>query len=193
MQAGPALEAAIRRDLSNAVQVEMDKAAFRGAGSGGEPAGVLVGSYGITSTPVSDQAEWSDFRSAVVRFMAANAANGPGDVRLLIHPETYDLMDAILVENTAVSEWDRLTKNIPLSQIAMSSNALEDGSKALLSTSAGGIPPFWIATWASGLDLIADPYSDAQAGQLRITALATMDVTVSRPAQLEILTGIVDS
>lgn len=32
--------------------------------------------------------------------------------------------------------------------------------------------------------------SDAQSGGLRITALATMDVTVARPAQLELLTGL---
>jgi len=38
--------------------------------------------------------------------------------------------------------------------------------------------------------MIRDPYSDAQSGGLRITALATMDVTVARPAQLELLTGL---
>jgi hypothetical protein len=40
--------------------------------------------------------------------------------------------------------------------------------------------------------LIRDPYSDAASGGLRLTALATMDVTVGRPAQLEILTGVQD-
>jgi hypothetical protein len=38
--------------------------------------------------------------------------------------------------------------------------------------------------------MIRDPYTDAQAGGLRITALATIDVTVARPAQLEVLTGV---
>jgi HK97 family phage major capsid protein len=191
-QTGPALEDAVRRDMSGAIEAELDRAIFRGAGSGGEPAGILVGSYGITSTPINDQAEWSDFRAAVVRFMAANAAKSPSDVRLLIHPETYDLMDAILVEGTAVSEWDRLTKNIPLDQIAMSSNALADGSLALLTTTAGGIPPAFVGVWG-GVDLIRDPYSDAASGGLRLTAIVTADVTVGRPAQLEILSSIVDS
>ncbi|MEM6956152.1 MAG: phage major capsid protein, partial [Myxococcota bacterium] len=40
------------------------------------------------------------------------------------------------------------------------------------------------------VDLIRDPYSDAASGGLRLTALATMDVTVSRAEQLEILTGL---
>jgi len=38
--------------------------------------------------------------------------------------------------------------------------------------------------------MIRDPFSDAQSGGLRITALATMDVTVARPAQLEVVSGI---
>ena len=46
-----------------------------------------------------------------------------------------------------------------------------------------------VATWGA-MDLIRDPYSDAQSGGLRLTALLTADVTVARPAQLEVLTGI---
>jgi hypothetical protein len=40
------------------------------------------------------------------------------------------------------------------------------------------------------VDLIRDPYTDAQAGGLRLTALTTTDVTVARGAQLEVLTGL---
>ena len=40
------------------------------------------------------------------------------------------------------------------------------------------------------VDLIRDPYSDAQSGGLRITALATADVTVARGVQSQILTGV---
>lgn len=192
LQVGAALEAAIRRDISGAMEAGIDKAVFRGAGSGGEPDGVMVGSYGITSTDVGEMADWATFRSAVVRFMTGNAAAGPGDVRLLIYPETYDLLDAQLIEGTAVSEWDRLLKNIPASNIAISSNALADGYKALLTTPAGGVAPIFVGTWG-GIDLIRDPYSDAKSGGLRLTALATVDVTVARPAQLEILTGLTPS
>ena len=41
-----------------------------------------------------------------------------------------------------------------------------------------------------GLDVIRDPYSDAQSGTLRLTALLTADVTVARGSQLAILTGM---
>lgn len=192
-QSGDALEQAVRRDMNGCLAVGMDKAVFLGAGTGGEPSGVLVGSYGITSTPVNAAASWKAFRGAVTRFMVANAATGPGSVNLLIRPEVYDDMDDTLITSTAVSEWDRLTKNIP--SPVMSSNALAAPagspltSKALLTTTVNGVAPIFVGTWGA-IDLIRDVYSDAASGGLRLTALATMDVTVSRAVQLQILTGI---
>jgi len=195
-QTGDALESAVRRDMNGAIGVALDKAVFLGAGASGEPAGVLVGSYGITSTSVGAAASWSAFRAAVKRFVIANAANSPAAVRLLLRPEVWDAMDGTLITSTAVSEWDRMVQNIPAQNIVMSSNALAAPaggppatSKALLTTTVGGVPPIFVATWGA-IDMVRDPYSDAASGGLRLTALATMDVTVSRPAQLEILTGI---
>lgn len=192
-QSGDALEQAVRRDMNGCLAVGMDKAVFLGAGTGGEPSGVMVGSYGITSTAVNAAASWAAFRAAVTRFMVANAATGPGSVNLLIRPEVYDDMDDTLISGTAVSEWDRLTKNI--GNPIMSSNALAApassplSSKALLTTTVNGVAPIFVGTWGA-IDLIRDPFSDAASGGLRLTALATMDVTVSRAVQLQILTGI---
>ncbi|HEY8066244.1 MAG TPA: phage major capsid protein [Methylosinus sp.] len=195
-QGGTAIEQAVRRDINGAIGAALDKGVFLGAGASGEPAGVLVGSYGITSTAVNAAASWAAFRAAVEAFMIANAATSPADVRLLIRPEIWNSMDNVLITNTAVSEWDRLVKNIPLSNIAASSNALAApaggppvSSKALLTTNVGGVPPIFVGAWGA-IDLIRDPYSDAASGGLRLTALATLDVTVSRPAQLQILTGV---
>ena len=194
-QTGNALEDAVRRDMSGAIEAALDKAAFLGAGSSGEPAGVLVGGYGITSTSVAGPATWAAFRAAVVRFMTGNAASGPGDVRLLIRPEIYDKLDNSTISDSAVSEWDRLLRNIPLQNVVMSSNALAaptgspTATKALLTTTVGGVAPLFVGLWG-GVDIIRDPYSDAANGGLRLTGLVTADVTVARPAQLEILTGV---
>lgn len=195
-QSGNALEQAVRRDMNGAIAVALEKAVFLGAGSGGEPAGVLVGSYSITSTSVAAAASWAAFRAAVKRFLIANAAGSPGAVRLLLRPEVWDGMDGTLIEGTAVSEWDRLVKSIPAGNIVLSSNALAApsggppvASTALLTTTVNGVPPIFVGTWGA-IDLIRDPFSDAASGGLRLTALTTMDVTVSRPAQLEILTGV---
>ncbi|MEJ1939005.1 hypothetical protein WDZ92_53075, partial [Nostoc sp. NIES-2111] len=186
-------EQALRRDLNGAMAMALDSSVFLGTGAAGQPAGLLVGGYGITSTAIAAAATWAAFRAAVVKFMVANAATGPGDVNLLIRPEVYDKLDGTILANTAVSEWDRLTRNI--SNPVMSSNALAAptgaplATSALLSTSIGGVPPFFIGTWG-GIDLIRDIYSDAASGGVRITALLTADVSAGRSQQLQILTGI---
>src|SRR6056297_1558126 len=114
-QSGSALEQAVRRDMNGAIAQEMDRAAFLGAGSSGEPLGVIAGAstYGITETAVDAAAAWSAFRSAVVRFMTANAAGSPDAVRLLIRPEVWDAMDGTYIDTgTGVTEWDRIARGI---------------------------------------------------------------------------------
>lgn len=196
-QSGDALEQAVRRDMNGAIGVALDKAVFLGTGANGQPLGVITGAgtYGITVTDLSAEASWAAFRAAVTRFMTANAANSPAAVKLLLRPEVWSSMDDTLIEGTAVSEWDRLIKNIAAGNIALSSNALAAlagsplESSALLTTAAGGVAPIFVGTWG-GIDLIRDPFTDAQSGGLRLTGLITADVTVARPAQLEVLTGI---
>ena len=197
-QSGAALEQAVRRDMSGAMGAAMDQAAFLGTGANGQPLGVITGAatYGITATAVDALASWAAFRAGVTRFMTANAASSPGDVRALIRPELWDYLDGVYIDTgTGVTEWDRLVKNIPAGNIAMTNNGLAapsgspSATQSLLTTSAGGVAPIFIGAWGA-VDMIRDPYSDAQSGGLRITALATMDVTVARPAQLELLTGL---
>lgn len=196
-QSGAALEQAVRRDMNGAMGQAMDKAVFLGTGADGQPLGVITGAatYGLTSTAVEALASWGAFRSAVTRFMGANAAASPDAVRAMIRPELWDYLDGALISGTAVSEWDRLVKNIPAGNIAMTNNALAaptgtpSATSALLTTAAGGVAPIFVGAWGA-VDMIRDPFSDAQSGGLRITALATMDVTVARPAQLELLTDL---
>lgn len=192
---GEPLERSIRSDMLGAMSAELDKAVFQGTGANGQPLGVVSGAatYGITETAVGAAASWSAYRSEVVNFMTGNAAGSPDAVRALMRPEVWSKLDDSLIAGTAVSEWDRMTKNIPASNIALNANALEapasSATKSLLTTSAGGIPPVFLGLWGA-VDMIRDPFSDAQSGGLRITALTTADVAVARPAQLRVMTGV---
>lgn len=194
-QAGSGLEQAVRRDMSAAIQQETDRVVFLGSGTSGEPLGIFPGAaaYGITETAIDAAASYAAFRSAAVRFMTANAASGPGAVNLLLRPEVFDGMDADLITGTAVSEWDRLVAKI--GKVVMTTNGIAApsgdplASNALLTTATNGVAPVFCGMWGA-VDLIRDPYSDAKSGQLRLTALTTMDVTVARGVQLEILTGV---
>ncbi len=194
-QAGAGLEQAVRRDMSAAIQQETDRAIFLGSGSAGEPLGIFPGAsaYGITETAIDAAASYAAFRAAAVRFMTANAASGPGAVNLLLRPEVFDSMDNDLITGTATSEWDRLVAKI--GNVVMTTNGISApsgdpaASAALLTSATNGVAPMFCGMWGA-VDVIRDPYSDAKSGQLRLTALTTMDVTVARGVQLEILTGV---
>lgn len=191
------IEDAIRRDMNSAIGAGLDKAIFLGTGADGQPLGVITGqsTYGIGTTAVNAAASWAAFRAAVVSFMLANAASGPDAVKLLLRAETWSDLDDTLISGTAVSEWDRLVKNIPVGNIAMSNNALAApagsplAATALLTTNAGGVSPIFCATWG-GVDIVRDAVTNAVSGSLKLTAILTADVTVARPAQLKLLTGI---
>ena len=199
-QSGAALEDAVRRDMNSAMGVALDKAIFLGTGANGQPLGLITGSssdgstgHGIVSVAVADPADWAAFRAAVVAFMGANAATGPGSVKALIRPELWAWLDGALISGTAVSEWDRLSAQI--GGIVQTTNALAAptgspvASTVVLTTNAGGVAPAFVGAWGA-VDLIRDPFSDAQAGGLRLTAIATIDLALARPAQVRVLTGL---
>lgn len=196
-QSGAGLEQAMRRDMRNAMQVGLDQAVFLGTGASGEPLGIIPGAatYGITETAVDAAPTYAAFRSAAVRFMLANAAASPSDVRLLMRPECWDVLDgAIWDAGSGITEWDRLSKAMPSTFTTTNALAAPAGgppveSAALMTTTAGGLPPAFFAIWG-GIDLIRDVYSDAQSGGVRLTGIVTADVTVARGSQLEILTGL---
>jgi len=195
------LEQAVRRDMRAAIQAEMDKAVFLGTGADGQPLGVIAGAstYGVNKKAVDAAATWGAFRGAVTNFLTNNAAGGPGAVRVLIRPEIWDAMEGTVFDSgSGVTEWDRMVKNIAAGNISMSANALaapvDDGSgnmesKSLLTTTVGGQAPIFVASWG-GIDLIRDPYSNAASGGVLLTGLVTIDVTVSRTNQLEVLTDL---
>ncbi len=192
-QSGEGLESAIRRDMNGAMQMELDRSLILGSGAAGEPLGIIPGAatYGINVNNLGAAATWAAFRTEVLAFMVGNAASGPGSVRALIRPEVWDRMDGSYITGTAVTEFELMRK--AMLGVIMTTNALEapagGETTAVLATSAGGLPPIHIGAWG-GIDLIRDPYTDAASGQLRLTAIATMDQTVARGAQLRIVEGI---
>jgi HK97 family phage major capsid protein len=188
-QSGAGLEAAIKRDMGAAIGSELDRAVFNGLGSAGEPLGVIAGAatYGITDTDMSGSGvDWAAFRAQVVAFMEANAISSADAVKLGITPQMWSDLDDTLLSNTAVSEWDRLVKHIPAGNIA-NSNIFPTGT-AIMTTTVNGLAPAFVGLWG-GVDVIRDPYSDAQSGGLRLTGLVTADVTVARGVQTRILSS----
>lgn len=204
-QAGAGLEQAVRRDMNGAIQEALDKAVFLGAGANGEPLGIVTGAeqYGITATDVEAEAAYQTFLTEIVAFMTGNAIKSPEEVKTLMRPELFGALEGKLNDITQTTEYYRLacllSGRVPTGyfpgNIFTSANALAQpvgsplATTMVMTTSAGGVPPVFVGTWGA-VDLIRDPYSDAQNGSLRLTALTTMDVTVSRSDQTRILNKI---
>ena len=202
-QSGEALEAAVRRDMLGCLTEAMDRAVFTGSGASGQPSGVITlgAGVGITVTDVSALASFAVFKNAARRMMDNDAAMQPNAIRWLIRPLTYSIMDGTVLTGTADAEWDRLVRRFGDAAFTISDNALpaalaEDGTTkgkhTIVATAAtGGVAPIYVGLWGA-IDLIRDPFSDAASGGLRLTGLATMDVTISRAAQIEILNNVQD-
>lgn len=186
-QSGEGLEQAIRRDLNAVIGAELDRVVISGSGAAGQPLGIIPGAatYGITSTAVGATATWAAFRAQIVAFMEANAISAPDQVKLALTPAIWGLLDDALITGTAVSQWLRLTSQIPNPAI---SNVIPAGS-AIMTATVQGIAPGYLGIYG-GVDLIRDPYTKAQSGQLVLTGLVTADFTVPRGTQTRILTGI---
>jgi HK97 family phage major capsid protein len=205
-QSGAALEQAVRRDMNSALRTELDKAIFTGTGANGQPLGVVTGAgtYGINSTAMDDEPTYAGFLAEITGFMAANAITSPDQVRALMRPELFGYLESTLNTVTQTTEYYRLAfllagrraegTTFP-SNITMTANALAAPSgtpvetELLFTTSTGGVAPIYVGLWGA-VDVVRDPYSDAASGGLRLTALTTADVTVARPAQLRLLTGV---
>lgn len=204
-QSGAAVEQAVRRDMQSAMSAEIDRVTFLGSGSSGEPLGIVAGAatYGITATDVSAEPTYQDFLDQIVAFMTANAISNPGQVQALMRPELFGKLEGTLNDVTQTTEYYRLAfllagrgvvGTFP-QNINVSANALATptgsplATSMVLTTRTGGVAPAFVGTWGA-VDMIRDPYSDAASGGLRITALATMDTTVARPAQTRVLNDI---
>ncbi|MEM9899908.1 MAG: phage major capsid protein [Pseudomonadota bacterium] len=205
-QSGAALETAIRRDMNSAMAQELDRAVFLGSGASGEPLGIVPGAaaYGITDTDKAGPPTYQGFLDEVVAFMSGNLITSASDIRVLIRPELFGFLENTINEVLQITEYERMAwlmvgrRGAPgtfPNGINATSNALPvptgspTATQMVFTTSTGGVAPIFVGAWGA-VDLIRDPFSDAQSGGLRLTALSTMDVTVARPAQLRILSGL---
>lgn len=187
-QSGEGLEQAIRRDLNAVIGAELDRVVISGTGAAGQPLGIIPGAatYGIPSTPVGAAPAWAAFRGEVVAFMEANAISSPDQLHVAFPPAIWAALDAALITGTAVSEWDRLVKQVGNPAITN----LLPAATSIITATVQGVAPGYLGIWG-GIDLIRDPYTKAASGSLVLTGLVTADFQVPRGLQTRILTGLV--
>lgn len=178
-----ALEAMLRRDLSEVLRQGIDLAVFQGTGADDQPAGLNTLLTGGRTAALTAKASFSALLLRAVEIMETAKLSDPSQVRIAGAPILMQtLMDSLLA-GTAVSEFDRLKSAgfAPMFSSQVSARAARDATGKGASTVyfGAGDGNAFVPTWGSP-ELIVDPYSESKTGKVALTMFAFLDVLIQR-------------
>ncbi len=171
LQNSVAVEDVLRNDLAFILAQALDSAAIQGGGTN-EPDGILeqIAENGTSSTAMSDIA------ADLIAALELDDVTGTG--AFLTHP-------SVLATARKIKQETGSNRNVPIAEtfhnerIVGSNNVPQEGSSP-----SEGYPLIYgawsnlvIGYW-SGVDILANPYSDANKGGLRLHAFLDADVAV---------------
>ncbi|KQW23120.1 hypothetical protein ASC80_07390 [Afipia sp. Root123D2] len=171
LQSGVAIENLLRNDLAFVLAQALDSAAIQGGGSN-EPDGILET---ITANATSET-ELSDIAADLIAALEIDDVSG--STGFLTSPKLLATVRKVKDDNNRI---------IPVSDIfhgekVVSSNNVPDdaGSPAKEHLIYGAWSNLVIGYW-SGVDILANPYSDASKGGLRLHAFLDADIAIRHP------------
>lgn len=176
-------EAALRRDLRQVMQDQMDEQILKGNGTSPNLSGLFNRTSANQISQDSDPTgatDWADYVAFLTDAVDGKFATGLSSVKLLVAPKILE--DAIQLYRsttaTDVSMWDWLSANSGGIKISSRAPVADAGDiEKFLTIAPGGLA--YAPVWDS-FNLIVDPYSGAGAGQIRITAYQQFGFDVAR-------------
>lgn len=184
----PQLESALRADLRMAFTDQMDNQAINGSGSSPNPTGF------IAELPAPDHdgavTTWDGAIGKFAEMVDGLNSYDVSDLAAVMHPELFDYLFELYAPNNVnrprENAWEYLRMKLSgLSVTSRISGNAGSGSDAALSRlgivakraypGTNAVMPIWRA-----MQLIADPYTLAQAGQMRVTAVGFYNFKVIR-------------
>ncbi|BBO70978.1 hypothetical protein DSCA_49080 [Desulfosarcina alkanivorans] len=173
LQSTPAADMIIKDDLTGALAVLIDKAAFYGTGADGQPKGISL-QTGI-NTP-------TDFAAAVPTWAEVVAMESAVAVDNALQGTTGYVLEPAMAGSLKVTE-----------KIAATGEFIYDGGKSLNGHKVaitsqitagdmffGNFSDLIIGFWG-GLEILVDPYTHSLSGTVRIVAHQSIDVAVRHP------------
>lgn len=161
------IESFVREDLMTGLAVARDKALFVGAGSAGEPEGIIAatGVGTVTFGAAASRTKILDFEKEV-----DDAEALMGSIAWVTSPATKSVWRA---KDTATNAgvWLWTDDNQVIGYPAFSSSHLASTNKVIFGNFADAI----MADWA-GVDVVVDPYTLAQRSVVRIVVTIMCDV-----------------
>jgi HK97 family phage major capsid protein len=185
-QSSPSVDQIMQDDLRLSVSEAVDAAVLQGTGSSGQPEGLLNNS-GVEEIemPSGEDTGVSHLMDMMSTLAVNKAMRGrmrfvvnPADAVLLAQRQRFSSTDTPLLEGSLN---DAMVLGIP----AVVTNYCPQGTIIL-----GDFSEMYLASYG-GIEVLIDPFTDANKGAVSIRALAMVDVAVRRPESFVKLTSVV--
>ena len=188
----PEMESLARADLAAQIGLAMDRAALHGLGSSNQPTGIYAAS---NVNSVSMGGGVPTFGKLIDMAAALGTDNAlQGNLAFLTTPGMAGKLAQTVV---AASTDTRMIWEGPLAEGKLAGyNAYSTGQvSATLGAGAehglilGDFSQMIVGIWGGGVDILVDPYTDADRGRVRITAFLDMDIALRHPESFCKATG----
>lgn len=200
LQASPAIESLVRRDLASVLAIELDRAAINGSGSGAEPTGIL-NSSGVGSIAIGTNGgvpTWDHMLQLEATLAASNA--DMGSLGLLTSPACRKKLKGtpkVSGDAGAGFVWEpapadpngfgRVNGYLAAASANVPANLTKGTSTGVCSAIIfGNWADLVIARWG-GLDLMTDPYAMSTSGGVRVIALMDCNFGLRHAASFAVI------
>ena len=174
------IEETMRVDLRNGIDNLLNHQAVNGSGTAPNVSGVI---HAVGATPSTNPTNADDFSEISARILGevdGLGAYGPMDLRLVMRSDIYTHLAATFATNDdSVSAYDHLSARVGSIQVNNTIPAKSNNDIGHVIIAKTGFPersavmPVW-----RNLEIIVDPYTLAQKGEVRLTAVVQFNFAV---------------
>ena len=195
-QASPDIENLLRRDLVRQIAVAVDTAALNGSGSSNQPTGVLnVSGIGSVALGTNGAAPTYAMLPSLEKEIAIdNALRGSlafcTDPKVISKLRTTAKQSSGVEGNFVMNDDGRLAGYRVGVTNSMPSNLTKGTGSALSALIFGNWSDLLIGEWGA-IDLLVDPYTNADSGQVRVVAFSFVDIAVRHAQSFAAVSDIV--
>ena len=187
----PEMEGLARADLAKQIGLAMDRAALHGLGSSNQPTGIYAASN-VNTVAMGGVPTFGKLIDMAAELGTDNALQG--NLAFLTTPGMAGKLAQTVV---AASTDTRMIWEGPLAEGKLAGYSAYSTGQVSATLGAGSehglilgdFSQMIIGIWGGGVDVLVDPYSDADRGRVRITAFLDMDIALRHPESFCKATG----
>lgn len=175
-QGGPSVDAAISADIAAALNAAIDTAAFTGSG-GNAPVGILD-TTGVINKDTAGATNTTDLAALVTDMEASLIAQGAAEgAQYVFSPKAGNLAKLAAQVDAVSGLWNMDANNVN-GYGALISGYLPNVSASLGRVVMGNFRQLVLAYFGSGVDILVDPYTLGENGNIKLVATRFVDLGV---------------